>query len=559
MKRAAIVVLGTLAVLGSLALLPNILVQRPADGQVGTGQPAQRQSSRAVSNDGVSVPEQATLVVDGSDEAASDRNPGTPGRPLRTVNRAASLAAANNLRGVGTRIQIRPGVYRESVMLGAWRGQTPAPISFVGPTNGKAVLSGSDVWTDWSRVPDTDLYRHTWPYRWGLSQLPVGWAEARIPDIVRRRELVFADGRLLRQVLATADLARTPGGGFAVDEANALVTIRLPPRQEIDRTRIEVATRDHVLYISGRTNVQVSNLAFQHAASPLQRAAVQVERSSNVQIGNAEFVRNNWTGLALNDDRDITIRRSAFDANGSMGFSALRVKTLRLERTSNSYNTWRGNWGGWHGWENGMKLIGVHGAVLQSHTAVGNHSYGLWLDTDNRDVTVRGARICNNRLAGVFLEASQGPITLDRSTICHNGARGILAGNASGVTVTDSLIAKNGLAQIVLSGVQSGRQVTDWESRERLNVLSTGWSVEGNRIQATSNQLLVDNTWSAATWAHARPNYRWNGNAWASVADRPFRLLGTYRLGTFSNWQAHTGLDEGSTHGPVAAPQETTR
>jgi hypothetical protein len=559
MKRATIVALGSLAVLGTLALLPDTLTQRSADGQVGDGQLAQTPPSRAVSNDGVSVADQAVLVVDGSDEGASDRNPGTLRQPLRTVGRAASLAAANNLRGVGTRIQIRPGTYRESVMLGTWRGQTPAPISFVGPTSGNAVLSGSDVWTGWTRVGDTDLYRHAWPYRWGLSQLPAGWTEARIPDIVRRRELVFADGRLLRQVLATADLARTPGGGFAVDEANGLVTIRLPAGQEIDRTRIEVATRDHLLTISGRTNVQVSNLTFQHAASPLQRAAVRVERSSDVQIGNAEFVWNNWTGLALNDDRDITIRRSAFDQNGSMGFSALRVKTLHLERTSNSYNTWRGNWGGWLGWENGMKLIGVHGAVLRHHTAIGNHSYGLWLDTDNRDVTVRNARICNNRLAGVFLEASQGPITLDRITVCHNGARGILAGNASGVTVTDSLIVNNGLAQIVLSGVQSGRQVTDWESRERLNVLSTGWRVEGNRVRAANNQLLVDNTWSAATWAHARPHYRWNGNVWTSAADRPFRLLGTYRLGTFPNWRAHTGLDEGSVHAPTPAPPQATR
>jgi hypothetical protein len=559
MKRATIVALGSLAVLGALALLPNVLAQQPADRQVAAEQPAEPQPSRVVSNDGVSAPEQEVLVVDGSDEGASDRNPGTPARPLRTVGRAASLAAANNLRGVGTRIQIRPGTYRESVMLGAWRGQTPAPISFVGPLGGKAVISGSDVWTGWTRVGDTDLYRHAWPYRWGLSPLPAGWTEARIPDVVRRRELVFADGRLLRQVLDMADLTRIPGGGFAVDEANGLVTIRLPAGQEIDRTRIEVATRDQLLNISGRTNVQVSNLTFQHAASPLQRAAVRVERSSDVEIGNAEFVWNNWTGLGLNDDRDVTIRRSKFDANGSMGFSALRVKTLRLERTSNSYNTWRGHWGGWYGWENGMKLIGVHGAVLQHHTAVGNHSYGLWLDTDNRDVTVRDTRICNNRLAGVFLEASQGPITLDRTTVCRNGVRGILAGNASGVTVTDSLIANNGHAQIVLSGVQSGRQVTDWESRERLNVLSTHWTVERNRIQAGNNQLLVDNTWSAATWAHARPNYRWNGNVWTSAADRPFRLLGTYRLGTFPNWRAHTGLDEGSVHAPTPAPPQATR
>jgi hypothetical protein len=531
MKRAAFVVLGV-AVLCCLAVL-FVVLQRQAE------------KPERVATDEHRAPELATLVVDGSSQAASDSNPGTSERPLLTVNRAAGLAAANNLRGIGTRIQIRPGVYRELVTLGPWRGQTDAPLSLEGPTNGTAVLSGSDVWTHWSRVPGTKLYRRAWPYRWGLSPLPTGWDEARMPEIVRRREMVFANGRMLRQVLRTSDLARTAGGAFAVDEANGRVTIRLPAKRTIGRTRIEVATRPEILRIGGRNNVRVSNLTFRHAASPLQQTAVRVERASNVAISNAKFVYNNWTGLALNDDRGITIQQSAFDRNGSMGFSALRVNTLRLTDTSNSYNTWRGNWGGWYGWENGMKLIGVHGATLERHTAIGNHSYGLWLDTDNRDVTIQDARICNNRLAGVFLEASQGPITLDETTICRNGQRGILAGNASSVTLTDSEIVDNGHAQIVLSGVQSGRSVTDWESRERLNVLSTGWNVERNNIQAADGQLLVDNTWSAATWASARPTYRWNSNTWTG-AEKPFRLLGTYRLGTLAEWQAHTGLDSES-------------
>lgn len=537
MKRVAFVVLGCLALLGLLAILFTVLRQDAP--------------KEVVSNDGAATPSEAILVVDRSNKAATDSNPGTAEQPLRTVSRAAALAAASNLRGIGTRIQIRPGVYRESVMLGPWRGQTPAPISFEGPTTGTAVLSGSDVWTGWTRVAGKKLlYRHAWPHRWGLSPLPTGWAQAKLPDVVRRREMVFANGRLLRQVLTTKALAKTTGGAFVIDEASGRVTIRLHPGQRIGKTTIEVAIRQEVLRIGGRTNVRVSNLTFQHAASLLQQPAVRVERASNVEISNSKFVRNNWTGLTLNDDRDITVRQSTFDRNGSMGFSALRVRTLRLEDTSNSYNTWRGNWGGWYGWENGMKLISVHGAVLQGHTATGNHSYGLWLDTDNSDITVRDGRICGNRLAGVFLEASQGPITLDRTTICRNGSRGILVGNASGVTLTDNEIIDNGLAQIVLSGVQSGRAVTDWESRESLNVLSTGWTVEGNRVQAANGQLLVDNTWSAATWANARPSYRWDRNTWSGVDDRSFRLLGSYTLGTLSEWRAHTGLDAGSTHQP---------
>lgn len=497
---------------------------------------------------GSTPPSEQVLVVDGPNGAASDSNPGTTARPLQTVGRAAALAASNNLRGIATRIRIRPGVYRESVTLGVWRGQTSAPISFEGPTKGVAVLSGSDVWTDWTPVEGTNLYRHPWPHRWGLTPLPPGWATAKLPDITRRRELVFANGRLLRQVLSPDDLGKPTGGSFAIDEANGLVTIRLRKGLNIGKARIEVATRQRVLLINGRANVKVSNLTFQHAASPLQQPAVRVETSSNVQITNAKFIWNNWTGLALNDDRNITIRQSVFTRNGSMGFSALHVNTLRMNRTSNSYNAWRGHWGGWHGWENGMKLMGVHGAVLQHHTATGNHTYGLWLDTGNRDVTIRRSRICGNRLAGTFLEASQGPIVLDRVTLCRNGGYGILASNARNVTVVNSQLVDNGHAQIVLSGVQSGLRITDWESQQSINVISTGWTVKDNRIEAGRGQLLVDNTWSQATWATARSSYHWNSNDWAGASKRSFRLLGTYRLGTLAEWRAHTGLDSTSTY-----------
>jgi Right handed beta helix region len=543
MKRVAVHVLCSLVV---LVLAGCQTAQRPQAAQRFLA-PTSTAPTSMVSASEVDA-ETATLVVDGSNRSASDSNPGSAERPLRTVRRAAALAAVNNLRGIATRIRIRSGVYRETVTLGAWDGQTSAPISFEGPATGAAVLSGSDVWFGWTRVPGTNLYRHRWNYRWGLTPLPPGWDEARVPDITRRREMVFASGRLLRQTLSLAELSRTRGGAFFIDEGKGTVTLRLPSGLRIGKVKIEVATREHLLRIDSRTDVRVSNLTFRHAASPLQKAAVRVESSRNVEVSNAKFVWNNWTGLALNDDRDVSLERSTFDHNGSMGLDALRVKGLSMDHTSNSYNAWRGHWGGWHGWENGMKLGGVHQAVLRNHTATRNHSYGLWLDTDNSDITINSARICDNRLAGIFLEASQGPTTLDRTTVCRNGNYGVLAGNASKVTIANSHILGNGRAQIVLSGVQSGLPVTDWESGQRLNVQSTGWTVERNAISASDLQLLVENTWSAETWADTRASYAWNYNTWTSPTTETFRLLGTYRLGNFAEWQAHTGLDNGSTH-----------
>ena len=193
-----------------------------------------------------------------------------------------------------------------------------------------------------------------------------------------------------------------------------------------------------------------------------------------------------------------------------------------------------------------MKLISVHNATIRHHTATGNSSYGLWLDTDNRQVTIQDSRICGNRLAGLVLEASQGPITVHHATICRNGERGIVASNASNVTVSDSDVLDNATAQVTLSGVQNGRLVTDWESKRQINVLSSGWTVRHNRVHAGKGQLLVDNTWSAATWTAVRHTYAWTGNNWTSSDPKAFRLLGSYRLGTLADWRAATGLDRRS-------------
>jgi len=270
-----------------------------------------------------------------------------------------------------------------------------------------------------------------------------------------------------------------------------------------------------------------------------------VDNSSAVTIANSRFVWNNWTGLGLSKVKSIAITGTNLDDNGSMGLGALRVTGLTMTGTTNNRNAWRGEWGGWNGWENGMKLVSVHGATITGHTAIGNHSHGLWLDSDNRDITVTGATICGNKLAGMFLEASQGPIRIDRTTICDNRDRGILAGNASNVTISGSRIVNNDNSQLNLSGVQTGRKVTDWETGRSIDVGNANWTVTGTLFQgSTTRQLLVDNTWSAATWTSLKPTFTWSGNDFRNpAAPASFRLLGSGQLGTLSDWQRSTGLD----------------
>ena len=57
----------------------------------------------------------------------SDSNPGSQAYPLRSLSAAAGRALANSRNGVGTRVIIAPGTYRESVSLSG--SSATAPIS----------------------------------------------------------------------------------------------------------------------------------------------------------------------------------------------------------------------------------------------------------------------------------------------------------------------------------------------------------------------------------------------------------------------------------------------
>ena len=114
--------------------------------------------------------ERLALVVLHVDQsaAASDANPGTAAKPLRTIARAAQMAMDYNSSGVGVRVQIGPGTFRESVRLAATGHDTAAPVIFEAMPVGQVIVKGSDVWTGW-QPGGPGVYTHEWPYTWGLA------------------------------------------------------------------------------------------------------------------------------------------------------------------------------------------------------------------------------------------------------------------------------------------------------------------------------------------------------------------------------------------------------
>jgi hypothetical protein len=88
----------------------------------------------------------AVVVVDNASPAASDENPGSPDKPLRTVQHAANIARPGDI------VCVMEGVYDEAVTMKT-SGTAEAPITFRGLPRRKAQIRSFDTGKEaWIRI-----------------------------------------------------------------------------------------------------------------------------------------------------------------------------------------------------------------------------------------------------------------------------------------------------------------------------------------------------------------------------------------------------------------------
>ena len=480
------------------------------------------------------------IHVDVQDGSASDRNPGTASAPLQTIGRALQIAFAQNANALPVTIFIHPGTYRETLSIAA--GGADVALTLQATENGKAVVSGSDVWKGWRPWGDRGIFVHPWLFSWGLAPVPGGWP--KIHDVLRRREMVFVNGLLLSQVLGPENLAP---GAFYVDDRSHLIYIW--PREAVDpgTAMIEVAVRDPVVLVSGRTNLTIRGLVFQHAATAPDASAVTVNNSTNVLIEDSTFRWNNWGGLAINASVNATVKRSVGNHNGARGMSTWKDKNVLFEDNETSFNNWRGSWGDFYSWATaGIKNMFVHKGVFRRHRSIGNHTWGFWLDTDNHDVTVEDGVWCNNN-AGAFVEASQGPITLSGSVICLNNSTSLGTSISQNVTLRNNIIYNTAPYPLLEINDLSSGVVRDWETGQTMTLRTQRWTLCGNVFISAgrSEHLFSVPDWNffLSTLRSARNDY------WSPYTRGAFWLRGSPGSGqTFDlpGWQRLVGQDADS-------------
>jgi Right handed beta helix region len=488
-----------------------------------------------VANPGA-IPEDkaATLIyVDGARPNASDGNSGAQTAPLRTVSAAAAQAVVNNAAGIGTKVLIAPGTYREQISLPVTGTATVAPIIFEALSTGQAVISGADIFRDWTPEKQPNTYSSVWPYRWGLAPYPKGWAgNVTLDPIVRRREMVFVNDVPYTQVLTLAALV---DNSFYVAEDSATLYVRTPPGVDFKSATVEVSTRPVLFHAQGKTNIVLRGLAFVRGNPPVPGSAVEIIDSSGVLVEDCQFIWNNWDGLDIITSTNVAVRRSVGDHNGASGMGGFQLKNSLYEDNETSFNNWRGAQGGFDGWAvAGSKFGALHDAVFRNYRSEYNQTRGFWLDYDDSRILIDNANWSNNLRDGVFIEANEGPILIRNSTFSKNrNGAGISGASSSDVTLAQNVISGNELSQLQITG-DFDRQVTNWETNTTYTLRAERWTLSCNAIANTDkSQLFVD----APNWPHFLTTLKSQKNAWFTAGNSfPFKVgVSQY---SYTDWKA---------------------
>jgi len=482
---------------------------------------------------------QVQLYVDQSNPAASDKNRGTSASPFMTIG--AAVAHSSQMSG-GTKIWVGPGVYRESVALTNFNQANPYPLILQAIPAGNTTVSGSDVWTGWSKQSN-GTYTHSWPYSWGSAPVPSGWPA--LATIVTRREMIFVNGLPLSQVLTKSALV--PGTFYVVDGQS--VTVDPPAGIQLSAAQVEVAVRSGLLQTpNGISNLVLRGLTFQHDNTPVNSngtGAANIGGGSEILVDGCSFRYNNWSGLSA-QGAAITIQNSFADHNGEKGIDLYEVANLLFHGNQTSFNNWRGGAGSFTGWDAaGTKACRLHNALISNYVSAYNQTGGLWFDTDVSNVQVTNSQLCYNLTNGVFVEVNEGPIAIQNSLMLRNGSSGLQLSNSKAVTLSNSVAYANGQSAIMIGGSDSPAKVINFQSGAVYSLYSQGMSLQNNSLVGTSaGQFLAVGNLSSS-WPAFISTLSSNFNDWYD-ASNPTPFWTPSGGLSLRQWQSTTGEDSQS-------------
>ena len=498
--------------------------------------------------------ESSYIYVDANN--GSDGNSGAAGSPLQTIQAAVNRANGQNQNGIGVKVIVKPGVYRETVTIGNYRS-TGAALTIEAASPGTAAIAGSDVLSGWN-AEGNGIYTHAWTPNLGACAVPSGWPTS-FAEIARRTEMLYVNGTPLTQVMSSSALK--PGTFFANEGSNSIYAYP-DPSVDMSSATVEAATRSRTLNISGRSNVAIRGLVLRHAASCINTTGVIVYGSNNILFDSVQALWNNWGGIGIYSTNNVTVQNSVASHNGGIGIMAARDQNAALNSNETDYNNWRGAQAALFDWGmGGAKLMYMRNATVQNHFSYNNQAQGLWFDTDNKNININGATLSGNVMAGLQLEASQGPVNVQNSDLCTNGA-GVNLLNAQNVAIQNNSLFDNGgtgifdPGQIFVAGYSNGHPITDWLGGIFYNLFTSGMVLSGNTIvNAAPGQEIFGTYLRANDWSlFANSVSAWSNTYYDGAASNSFSLVNGKKV-DLPGWQAAVASDYSSTWASSPAPR----
>ncbi len=491
--------------------------------------------------------ETSSVYVDAS--LGSDSNPGTQSQPLKTIGAAVNAATNNNVKGIGTKVLVNPGVYRELVQIFPKSHQTNAAMTIQAVQNGTAIIDGADLLTNWNPSGAPGAYAYAWQDKLSVCPVPAGWPTG-IQQIALHREMVFVNGAPLTQVLSAADMI---AGTFYVNAASQQLLIHPAAGTDMTTAKVEVSTRAETMDIVGRNSLVLRGLTFRHGASCMNQKSLNIYNSNNILLDGVAANANNWGGMGINGTQNVTVQNSSASFNGGVGFATFQDKNVLLQNDEADYNNWRGAQSALYDWGmGGAKLFSTHTATIGRFHAYNNQAQGLWFDTDNKNINVTGAALSGNVLSNVQIEANEGPITLQNSAVC-SGGMGVNLLTSANVTIQGNVFYGNGNAasyyrsQLMVAGRPGGRPVIDWETGQSYHVLSTGTHVQNNSFQdgGTGQQVFISYL-NSGDWSKFAGSLKSNYNQWYDAQQSKAFYLPSGKRVDINGWKGATGQDSAS-------------
>ena len=511
---------------------------------------------------------------------ASDNNPGTDELPFATISKAASVLKP------GEKVIIHKGIYREWVRP-ARGGEGPDRMICYEAAQGEEVrIRGSEEWKPefvpsrgWLVGDLRDGKTHVWmadlPAKWFVGYNPFNALnypqreDATTPphllyDFQKKRGMVFANGRQLKQVVFPTELAQQDVGTFWVEPPLRL-HVRLWGDADPKDYTFEVTTKEQVfapseLYLG---YIRLSGLIIEYAADgyPVpQKGMVSAMRGHHWIVEDCRIQWANAIGMDLGhqtwyagpapagtqEGHHVIRRNTVSDCgicgmSGAYGMHGSLIEDNLIENISgrNVEAIWEAG---------GIKFIDCDSVLIRRNVIRHvKNAPGIWLDFG-----IVNCRITQNVIAdvatacgGIYLE-----VTIDRNLIDHNILWDIkVPAEKSAIVVDtgDNCIVANNLIGNVDSGyaIRAGLDQALREVRGRYGLC---------RRHRIVNNVLVN--CPLRIFLSRREDNIVDGNLYDSKGDgMSFCLQFPYPEAklNLAGWQEYFGLDKGSSQVAITA------